>query len=227
MENQENEMSTGKVLYAKDIISPFVQQNKSVSELSAQEQQDIINKIFEEYQRQGGQPVVWKKPYYLLVMPIISLVAIILFNIQFSLQWFYTFITIGFAVGFVYYRFEEFVTQKIEITPFSLIYTYKSGLFHVNTVSLLFGSKDFAEFNVVPYEGWFSWTKWLHIRRWFKSSDVNIRATNGSVVVLRSVFECEKFEEYLVKRVDDFLSCVIPDYKSKTVVTINGKEYIE
>ena len=64
MENQENEMSTGKVLYAKDIISPFVQQNKSVSELSAQEQQEIINKIFEEYQKQGGQPVVWKKPGY-------------------------------------------------------------------------------------------------------------------------------------------------------------------
>lgn len=229
MDNNQNKQEQNSTLKANDVIPKNFNKDSTITQ---EEAQQVINEMMEAFLAKGGKPIIWKKPIYLLVLPTFLIISLLFFIVKFQPDLFFASLLILCTVFFAYIRYEEYATQEIAIYPFFLQYTYKSGLFKVETVDLVFGTSDFKYLQVEPYGvehlyGLMKIFTYLKPKRWLSSSNVYIYNSERRAIKIPYVYQCELFKTYLVQKVDEFLMALNESYKSKTGVMINGHLYEE
>lgn len=230
---------------AKDVVLTVAEQEKnnttqqpevskrasnSLSSVTEADVQRYVEEKIIKFKESGEQPIIWKKSYYLLFSPAFLVISLVLFLYKFEPSLMYSSILIICVAIYVYFKYDEFATQEIAITPFSLIFTHKRGLFQVETIEMLFGTEDIKYMKVEPYSlehlyGFMRIFAFLKPNKWFSSSNVYIYNSDLRPVTIPYVYQCELFQNYLVQKIQDALSDLDSNYQSKTGVVINNHLY--
>lgn len=206
--------------------------DENLSTLTEQRVQEYVNETIVKFLDEGGEPVYWKKSYYLLFAPVFAVLSLTLFIIQFQPSLTYSLLLSACVGIFAYFRYEQFSVQEIAIYPFALFYTRKKGLFEVETIQFWFGTESLKYMKVEPYTmehliGFMRIFSFLKPNRWFNSSNVYIYNADMRPVILPYVYQCDLFQTYLTKKIEECLAKLDANYKNKTGVVINNHLYEE